>query len=209
MTYNTKYGNPGRYNSSLPTVPDGEGAALAVDENGRLITVGSGTGSATEVEGTSADNAAATGNPVLVGAEYNASDPTYDDGDATTLQADENGNLEVREQYAPAYEDNTAGVAKVEQRFSFSKVTTDTQIVDGSGFLHTLTFSCNDAAPTAGSIIVYDNNAESGTEIYNETFTTDVFRGYSVTIDAAFGTGLYVGFTTTDDVNVTVSYRAD
>lgn len=95
MTYNTKYGNPGRYNSTLPTVPDGEGAALAVDANGRLITVGGGTGSAAQVEGTSADNAAATGNPVLTGAEYNASAPTYSDGDVANNQADVNGNQKV------------------------------------------------------------------------------------------------------------------
>jgi hypothetical protein len=30
---------------------------------------------------------------------------------------------------------------------------------------------------------------------------------FSINLDAAFVTGLYVGFTTTNDVNVTVTYR--
>jgi len=84
--------------------------------------------------------------------------------------------------------------------------TSDALIKTGAGFLHTLTFSCNDAAPTAGSIIVYDNTAESGTQIYNETFTTTAFRGYTVTLNVPFSTGLYIGFTTTADVNVVASY---
>ena len=84
--------------------------------------------------------------------------------------------------------------------------TADALVRTGAGFLHTLTFSCNDAAPTAGTIIVYDNTAESGTVLYSETFTTTVFRGYTVTLDIPFSTGLYIGFTTTADVNVQASY---
>lgn len=96
---------------------------------------------------------------------------------------------------------------KTEQQFSGTKLAADGQVKGAAGFLHTLTFSCNDAAPTAGSIIVYDSLTETGTELYNETFTTTPFRGYSVLLDVAFATGLYVGFTTTNDVNVTISFR--
>lgn len=85
-------------------------------------------------------------------------------------------------------------------------VTADTLIKSGKGTLHTLTFSCNDAAPTAGSIIVYDNTAESGTIMYSETFTTTAFRGYTITLDREFTTGLYIGFTTTADVNCVVCW---
>lgn len=106
-----------------------------------------------------------------------------------------------------AGEDLTNDVMKTEQRFSYALVAADTAVKSGAGFLHTLTFSCNDAAPTAGSVIVYDNTAESGTQIFNHTFTTTPFLPTTVTIDANFATGLYVGFTTTNDVNVTVSYR--
>lgn len=106
-----------------------------------------------------------------------------------------------------AGEDLTNDVQKVEQRYTYSLVAADTAVKSGAGFLHTLTFSCNDAAPTAGSVIIYDNTAESGTQIFNHTFTTTPFAPFTVTIDATFATGLYVGFTTTADVNVTVSYR--
>lgn len=106
-----------------------------------------------------------------------------------------------------AGEDLTNDVLKVEERYTGINVAADALIKSGAGFVHSLTFSCNDAAPTAGSIIVYDNTAESGTIIYSETFTTTAFRGYSVILDQTFATGLYVGFTTTADVNVNVSYR--
>lgn len=93
------------------------------------------------------------------------------------------------------------------EAYNFQQVTEDTLVKTGTGVVHTLTFSCDDAAPTAGSIVVYDSLTETGTELYSETFTTTPFRGYSVTLDAAFATGLYVGFTTTADVNCTVTYR--
>jgi hypothetical protein len=117
------------------------------------------------------------------------------------------GNYPTDAQTLQAGEDLTIDVTKVEQRFTPLKVTADTLVKTGAGFLHAITFSCNDAAPTAGSIVVYDNTAESGTELFNHTFTTTPFVPFTVIIDGSFTTGLYVGFTTTNDVNVTVSYR--
>ena len=106
-----------------------------------------------------------------------------------------------------AGEDVTNDVTKVEQRFAYSLVTSDTAVKSAPGFLHTLTFSCNDAAPTAGTIDVYDNTAASGTKIFSWTCTTTAFAPCSVLLAAVFATGLYVEFTTTADINVTVSYR--
>lgn len=83
----------------------------------------------------------------------------------------------------------------------------DTLVKTGTGILHALTFSCNDAAPTAGSIVVYDSVTEANAEIFNHTFTTTPFVPFSVELDVAFVDGLYVGFTTTADVNCTVSYK--
>lgn len=103
--------------------------------------------------------------------------------------------------------DSSAGVIKTEQRFSYTRLTADGQVKSGAGFLHALTFAQGDAVPTAGSIIAYDSLTETGTIIYSETFTTDVFRGYTVILDVTFATGLYIGFTTTADVGVTASYR--
>lgn len=91
--------------------------------------------------------------------------------------------------------------------YLYRVVAADTQVKAGPGVLKSLTFTCNDAAPTAGSIIVYDSLTESGTQIFNHTFTTTPFAPLTVNLDVSFNTGLYIGFTTTNDVNVTVSYR--
>lgn len=90
---------------------------------------------------------------------------------------------------------------------SVNTVAADALIKTGAGVVHTVTFTCNDAAPTAGSFILYDNTAESGTVLLNHTFTTTPFAPTTVTLNAAFATGLYAGFTTTADVNVTITWR--
>jgi hypothetical protein len=94
-----------------------------------------------------------------------------------------------------------------EEAYNYTVKAADALIKTGAGKVHTLTFSCNDAAPTAGSVILSDAVSETGTQIFNHTFTTTPFAPCSVTLDAAFSTGLYIGFTTTADVNVTVTYR--
>lgn len=146
----------------------------------------------------------ASGNNVGV---YNATSPTFVDGESGGIQLDANGNTKTTLATQQAGEDLVNDVQKVEQRFTYAYCTADTAVKSGAGFLHTLTFACTDAAPTAGTIIVYDNTAESGDIIYSETFTTTPFRGYTVTPDVVFLTGCYIGFTTTADVGVTVSYR--
>ncbi len=84
--------------------------------------------------------------------------------------------------------------------------TADALICTGSGVVHQITFSQNDAAPTAGSIILYDSVTEANTQLFNWTLTTAVFNPVTITLDIPFTTGLYLGFTTTDDVNVVVTY---
>lgn len=106
-----------------------------------------------------------------------------------------------------AGEDLTADVLKTEERYTGINVTADTQIKSGAGFVHTITVACTDSAPTAGTIIIYDNTAESGTIIQTIAVTTTWFAPFTITLDQTFATGLYVGFTTTADVNVNVSYR--
>lgn len=169
----------------------------------------SGSGvSSSQIQGAAADNDAATGNPVHVAGRYESGTDTYADGDVGSLHIDVNGNLKAVEQYAPVYEDNTNGKAVVEHRYTSSGVlAADTLVKTGAGLLHTVVISCNDAAPTAGSLIIYDNTAESGTQIFNHTFTTTPFTPISLLFDVSFSTGLYVGLSTTADVNVTVSYR--
>lgn len=140
--------------------------------------------------------------------KYNSTPATLTDGTGQGFnEVDNRNNLKVTLGASLAGEDTTANVMKVEQRFSGVLVAADNLVKNGAGFLHSLTFSCNDAAPTAGSIIVYNNTAESGTQLFNHTFTTTPFVPFTVTLDMEFSTGLYIGFTTTNDVNVSVSYR--
>lgn len=127
---------------------------------------------------------------------------------AEVLDAWETAGFTVKETFVPVYEDNTNGKAVVEHRYTPSyKLTSDTLVKTGAGLVHTITFTCNDAAPTAGSIIIYDSTTETGSELLNHTFTTTPFVPFTVILNASFATGLYVGFTTTADVNVFVSYR--
>jgi hypothetical protein len=138
---------------------------------------------------------------------YRASAITLNDNDPASPGLDVNGNLLTSFGSLLAGEDLVNNVLKTEQRFTPLLVTADTQVKAGAGFLHTITVSPNDAAPTAGSIIVYDSLTEASTQLFNVTVTTTWFAPFTVTIDGIFSTGLYVGFTTTADVNVTVSYR--
>lgn len=122
-------------------------------------------------------------------------------------EVDEFGNVKTTSATKISGEDFDKDVMKVEQRFNGVLVTADSQVKNGAGFLHALTFSCNDAAPTAGSIIVYNSLTEAGTQLFNHAFTTTPFIPFTVTLDMDFSTGLYIGFSTTNDVNVSVSYN--
>lgn len=168
----------------------------------------------TSAAGTATASASEGGAPVsgVLQAGGLAEDPTaaaaVTEGTINTLITDLAARLLTSMGTQLAGEDLTEDVIKVEERFSYQEiVAVDTQVKAEAGFLHTITISCDDAAPTAGSIIIYDNTAESGTELFNHTFTTTPFVPFTVTLDVVFGTGLYIGFTTTADVNVTLSYR--
>ena len=88
-------------------------------------------------------------------------------------------------------------------------VTSDTQIYLGKSVVHTVTISQADAAPTAGDIFIRDSSAAgAGTVLFHWNLTTAVFIPFTVTLDAYCATGIYVDFTTTADVNVSVSYIA-
>lgn len=80
----------------------------------------------------------------------------------------------------------------------------------GTGFLHTVTFAQTDAAPTAGIITIYDNTTIYGSVasiLFTHTQTTAVFMPQTVVLDIPFETGLSLGFTTTADVGVTLSFK--
>jgi hypothetical protein len=148
----------------------------------------------------------ATPQTIPVSAEYRSTATTYADGDVTVLQSDVNGNLKDTLGTLIAGEDLTANVLKVEQRFSYTNVVADAAIKSGAGFLHSVTMT-SDAAATAGTLILYDNTAESGTVIHTFTFEAAYATSRTIILDVSFATGLYAGFTTTGDVSTTFSYR--
>lgn len=169
----------------------------------RIAGYMSGGGSpnqAQRVQGNVSDDETDVGDPVKIGG-------VKPDGTRGDAQLDSAQNLLVSLATKLAGEDITNDVIKTEQRFSGILVAADALIKTGAGFLHTVTFTCNDAAPTAGSFILFDNTAESGTQLVNHTFTTTPFAPCTIIIDCTFATGLYAGFTTTADVNVTISWR--
>ena len=155
------------------------------------------------------DDSAMPATPLMfpVGGEYRASPTTYTDGDATVDQSDVNGNKKVAEQYMPVYEDNTIGVAKVEHRYSYGRVTADGQVKSGAGLIHTISIAGLTATPTAGLVTVYDSLTETGTVVYAEwVFATVV--GHTITLDVSVSTGIYVGFDATlANAQITVAYR--
>lgn len=81
-------------------------------------------------------------------------------------------------------------------------------LVKGSaGVLHSITLTAGDAAATAGTIKLYDGDTEAGPVILNHTVAAAAFAPVTLILDVEFTNGLYVGFDTVADVNVTVAYR--
>jgi hypothetical protein len=97
-------------------------------------------------------------------------------------------------------------ITPASSQYLTDRMVADKLVKSGAGMLHTITFSQADAAPTAGTITVYDSLTETGTVLFIHTQTTAVFMPVSVTLDVPYSIGLYVGFATTADVSVTVSY---
>lgn len=122
---------------------------------------------------------------------------------------DTGGNQKVTLGTLLSGEDQTNGVMKVEQQFSSSGIeTADVQIKASAGYVDSITCYGTDNAAVAGTIILYDNTAESGTIIWSWTVAAlDYHIPFTVPLHVTAATGLYLGYTTTTDVNCTVVYR--
>lgn len=105
------------------------------------------------VEGRIADAVTDAGNPLKTGAKFNATVPTYTDGQRADAQANRNGALSV--QY----------------RNTFARITGNTTSTakSGAGILHSVLVADNQ---TGGSVTIYDNTAGSGTVIMQLTVGT-------------------------------------
>ncbi len=85
----------GVYRLTPPTLQDNQFTDLQVDANGYLKTVNMGSAVVGQIQGSIADDAAASGNPVPVGGIMNTTLPTYSNGDRTQLQMGTRGSLNV------------------------------------------------------------------------------------------------------------------
>jgi hypothetical protein len=157
--------------------------------------------------GNVASGATDSGNPVKIGGVYNSSAPTLTNGQRGDLQLDASANAKMAEAYVDGFVDNILNKSVVEHRYSYARVTADTQVKSSAGFIHSITIAPTTATPTAGLLTVYDNTAESGTVVYTEwIFATDV--GHTILLDVSCATGIYIGFDgTLANVSATVSYR--
>lgn len=123
---------------------------------------------------------------VVVG-EYKATRTTLADGDRGELQVDTNGFLVTTLGTAIKGEDLLNDVMKVEQQMSYQAISTatTTTVKSGSGLLHSIIVT----GGTAGTIIVYDNTAGSGTVIASFD-STNALETY--VFNAKFTTGLTI-----------------
>lgn len=114
---------------------------------------------------------------------------TFASGATMTLRSDINGNTKVVEQYAPGYEDNTAGVAKVEHRytpFTLSTSATITIVRSVSSLIHTV----NIGMLSNPTLTIYDNpSGASGTILAHIEPQTTGFNG-NYLVDAQALTGI-------------------
>jgi hypothetical protein len=91
---------------------------------------------------------------------------------------------------------------------SSGQKTADAQILAAAGYVSHMICYGTDAASVAGTIILYDSLTETSTAVF--TFTVgalDYHVPITFPINTNFATGIYLGYTTTTDVNCTVFYK--
>ena len=164
-----------------------------------IYTPGSSTGASSFGVTTPSTNVAGMQN-VIVEAIYNATPTTRTEWQAWPLQADSLGNLKETLGTTIAGEDIPNDVLKVEMRNNATVISTATTTVckTGAGLLHTITVT----GGTAGTIVVYDNTAASGT-ILASFASTNALATY--TFNVSFSVGLTV--VTSAATLVTISAR--
>jgi len=123
----------------------------------------------------------------------------------STANGVDHQGADIVEQFAPAYEDNTASRALVEQRNSFANITsaTTTTVKVGAGFFHRLTINL---AVASATVTMFDNTAGSGTKIGTITMPATLLASQVVLdYDVTFATGLTL--VTVGAQDITVAFR--
>lgn len=144
---------------------------------------------------------------------YKATPPTLTDGVDSQIMLDAIGSARTTLATQIAGEDLVADVMKVEQRFNYLNITTNTTTVvkTGAGYLQQFTVNNPGKFTVADlAITVYDNTAASGTLI--GTWTMPVVATAQaippITLNVAFNTGLTIVTSgPTVAANLTVTYR--
>jgi len=91
---------------------------------------------------------------------------------------------------------------------SSGQKTADAQIKASAGYVSHMICQGTDAAATAGMIIIHDALTETGTAIFTFTVAAlDYHTPMVFPIQTNAATGIYLGYTTTGDMNCTVYYQ--
>ena len=156
-------------------------------------------------------------NVINTGGIYRSVTESFVDSASVVNHYDIAGNQLMSLGTTIAGEDITNNVIKVEERFSYTNITTNatTTVKSGAGFIHGFLIN-NNGFTTAGTITVYDNTAASGTKI--GTWTIPLQPPGSVLLstpwfppqllDVTFSTGLtFVTATTAPACDITVMWR--
>lgn len=109
-----------------------------------------------------------------------------------------------------AGEDQTNGVMKVENQYSFVVDDADAVVKAAPGFLHAVWCYPEDAAATAGTVRITNTTTAGGaetTEVWGDDFAAAAYRPIGAVLDIVMTTGIVIDFTTTADVKCGVSYR--
>lgn len=106
-------------------------------------------------------------------------------------------------------EDDTNNLCRVEHYYTGCvDKTADASCKASAGFVHTISCAGTDAAATAGDVALRDaTSAGTGTIVKQIGFAAAYLQPFTLTLDQAFSTGIYLDFTTTADVACNVSYR--
>ena len=136
---------------------------------------------------------------------------TNREGDSTPCSQDLQGNQRVTQGTLESGEDELNNVVKVEHQGTVgTAAAADTLIYTGAGRLYWVFCGGNDGASTAGLIQIRDSTTAGGGTV---RFSIPVAAGVTIVpihdLDMPFTTGLYIDYTTTDDVTCSVGYRQE
>lgn len=172
------------------------GVALATQPVSGTVTANLGTGGTAATSLGKAEDAVAasgdTGVPIF---------GIRRDGPILTSQASAGGD------YGEIATDD-GGVLWVRNRpLTYSRLVADGAVKGSAGHIQTITFAPT-GTPTAGVITIFDNTTETGTVIFSTQIPASVFTPFTVELNVAATTGIFVGFDgTVTNVQVTTSFR--